>query len=192
MWNKSTTVIGVRPTSDNFTSVELYSKFYVRSFEAKNRVFEFNYEKINMFECVWCSKNDVGVCSMNNLVNLVKDFLVRYLMSVCSKPKFRCSSSIINRWTCSGLLMFEKLMFEFVRCSIKWCSTHRYFLLVLCGLFYVWWSIFQGVKLMVIKKSLLVWSHNYYTINYLLSTLHKWPLDKNNKKILGGKSSDLR
>ena len=113
MWNKSTTVIGVRPTSDNFTSVELYSKFYVRSFEAKNRVFEFNYEKINMFECVWCSKNDVGVCSMNNLVNLVKDFLVRYLMSVCSKPKFRCycSSSIINSWTRSSSCNVRKMMF---------------------------------------------------------------------------------
>ena len=33
--------------------------FEVRSFEAKNRVFEFNEKKMNMFEFVQCSKNDV-------------------------------------------------------------------------------------------------------------------------------------
>ena len=35
----------------------LGSKFDVRSFEAKNRVFEFDYQKINTFEFVRCSKN---------------------------------------------------------------------------------------------------------------------------------------
>ena len=35
------------------------SKFDVRSFEAKNRVFKFDYQKMNMFEFVRCSKNDV-------------------------------------------------------------------------------------------------------------------------------------
>ena len=71
-------------------------------------------------------KNDVRVCSMNNLVNLVKGFWVWCLMSVCSKPKFRCSSLIINRWTCSSLLNVQKMMFEFVRCSIKWCSNQSW------------------------------------------------------------------
>ena len=32
------------------------SKFDVRSFEAKNRVFEFDYHKMNTFEFVRCSK----------------------------------------------------------------------------------------------------------------------------------------
>ena len=38
--------------------------FEVRSFEAKNRVFEFNEKNMNMFEFVQCSKNDVRVRSM--------------------------------------------------------------------------------------------------------------------------------
>ena len=35
--------------------------FDVRSFEAKNRVFEFDYQQMNTFEFVRCSKNDVRV-----------------------------------------------------------------------------------------------------------------------------------
>ena len=42
----------------------LCSKFNVQLFEAKNRVFEFDYQKMNMFEFVRCSKNDVRVRSM--------------------------------------------------------------------------------------------------------------------------------
>ena len=36
----------------------------VRSFQAKHRVFGLNYQYMNMFKFVRCSKNDVGVCSM--------------------------------------------------------------------------------------------------------------------------------
>ena len=43
-----------------------------------------------------------------------------------SKPKIGCSSSITNRWTRSSSFDVRKMMFEFVRCSIKWCSTHHY------------------------------------------------------------------
>ena len=39
-------------------------KFDVRSFKAKNRVFEFDHQQMNMFEFVRCSKNDVRVGSM--------------------------------------------------------------------------------------------------------------------------------
>ena len=42
----------------------LGSKFDVRSFEAKDRVFEFNDQQMNMFEFVQCSKNDVRVHSI--------------------------------------------------------------------------------------------------------------------------------
>ena len=62
---------------------------------------------------VW--KSDVWVCLMNNRVKAV---WVWCLMSVCSKPKFRCLSSIINRWTCSSLSVVQKMMFELV-----WWST---------------------------------------------------------------------
>ena len=67
-------------------------------------------------------KNDVWVCSMNNLV---KAFWVRCLMFVLLRQKFKCSSSIINRWTRSSLFNVQKMMFKFVRCLIKWCSTHH-------------------------------------------------------------------
>ena len=54
--------------------VELSSKFNDQSFEAKNRESEFDYQKMNTFESVRCSKNDVRVCLMNDLENLVKAF----------------------------------------------------------------------------------------------------------------------
>ena len=38
--------------------------FDVRSFEAKNKVFEFDHQQTNTFEFVRCSKNDVQVRSM--------------------------------------------------------------------------------------------------------------------------------
>jgi len=40
----------------NVVKTALGSKFDVRSFEAKNRVFEFDYHKMNTFEFVRCSK----------------------------------------------------------------------------------------------------------------------------------------
>ena len=43
----------------NVVKTVLGSKFDVRSFDAKNRVFECDYHKMNMFEFVRCSKNDV-------------------------------------------------------------------------------------------------------------------------------------
>ena len=50
---------------------------------------------------------------MSNLVNLVKALL---------GSKFDCSKSKIG---CSSSFDVRKMMFEFVRCSIKWCSTHH-------------------------------------------------------------------
>ena len=44
-------------------------------FEAKNGVLEFDYKKLNMFKFVRYSKNDVRVCLMSNLVNVVKALL---------------------------------------------------------------------------------------------------------------------
>ena len=103
--------------------VELCSKFDVRSFEAKNRVFD--YQRMNTFVSIRCWKNDVRACSMNDLVNLGKGLKVQCSMSVCSKPKFRCSRLIINRWTGSSLFDDRKMMFKFVWCLIKWCLTHH-------------------------------------------------------------------
>ena len=48
----------------NVVKTVLGSKFDVRSFEAKNRVFEFDHQQMNMFEFVWCLKNDIRVRSM--------------------------------------------------------------------------------------------------------------------------------
>ena len=35
-------------------------------------MFEFDYQKMNMFKSIQCSKNDVQECSMSNSVNQVK------------------------------------------------------------------------------------------------------------------------
>ena len=42
----------------NAVKALLNSKFDVRSFEAKNRVFEFDHQQIYMFEFIQCSKNE--------------------------------------------------------------------------------------------------------------------------------------
>ena len=38
--------------------------FDVRSFEAKNRVFDYDHQYMNTFQFIQCSKNDVQICSM--------------------------------------------------------------------------------------------------------------------------------
>ena len=48
----------------NLVKALLGLMFDVRSFEAKNRVFEFDHQQTNTFEFVRCSKNDVRVRSM--------------------------------------------------------------------------------------------------------------------------------
>ena len=48
----------------NLVKALLGSKSDVQSFEAKNRVFQFDYQPINMFEFIRCLKNDVRVRSM--------------------------------------------------------------------------------------------------------------------------------
>ena len=40
----------------NVVKALLGSKFDVRSFDGKNRVFEFDYQKMNMFKSFRCSK----------------------------------------------------------------------------------------------------------------------------------------
>ena len=52
----------------NLVMDTLGSMFHVRLFEAKNRVFQFNYQKMNMFESIQCSKIDVPVCSMFDIM----------------------------------------------------------------------------------------------------------------------------
>ena len=66
------------------------SKFDVRSFEAKNRVFEFNHQQMNTFEFVRCS-SQFGECFCKSSKSLLGSMFVR------SKPKIGCSSSIPNK-----------------------------------------------------------------------------------------------
>ena len=54
----------VRCNLVNLVKAPLSSKLDVRSFKAKNRVFEFDDQQMNMFKFVRCSKNDVRVRSM--------------------------------------------------------------------------------------------------------------------------------
>ena len=66
-------------------------EFDVRLFEAKNRVFEFDYQKMNMFEFVQCSKIGLRVRSMFDKMvfytSLVFDLLLAFVylpqMSFC-------------------------------------------------------------------------------------------------------------
>ena len=82
----------------------------------------------NLFD-VW--KNDVQVSLMNNLLNLVKAFYVWCSMSVHSKQKFRCSSSITKRLTRSNLFDVWKndvqvslmnYLSNLVKAFYVWCS----------------------------------------------------------------------
>ena len=69
-------------------------------------------------------KDDVRVNLKSNLENLVKALLGS--MFVRSKPKIGGSSLIANRWKRWSSFNVRKLMFEFVRSSLNWCSTHHY------------------------------------------------------------------
>ena len=71
-----------------------------------------------------------------------------------SKPKIGCSSSIINKWTCLSSFDVRKMMFEFDRCSIKWCSTHHY--------------ISSMPKLIYSHFSVLTCYNQYVSRNYVL------------------------
>ena len=59
--------------------------FDVRSFEAKIQVFEFDHQRINTFEFVRCSKNDVRVRSMFDKMVFDPSLLIRKLQSSCWK-----------------------------------------------------------------------------------------------------------
>ena len=61
-------------------------------------------------------KNNVWVCSLCNLSNLVKA-LLDSMSNVCS---FEANNKVF-------VFYHQQMhMLEFVRCSIKWCSTHYY------------------------------------------------------------------
>ena len=95
---------------------KLSSKFYVLLFEAKNGCSSLITKRLTRSSSFDVWKTNVWVCSISNLVNLVKVLL--NLKFDHLKPKVGCSSSITNRWTRSSLFNVGKLMFEFDRCSI--------------------------------------------------------------------------
>ena len=70
------------------------------------------------------------------------------------KPKIGCLSLITSSWTPSRLFDVHKWCFDFVRCLIKWCSTHH------------WWTmliietknwIVPSTKKIFLWKCLLFW-----------------------------------
>ena len=76
---------------------ELGSKFDVRSFKAKNRVFEFDHQQMNMFEFVRCSKNDVRVRSMFDKMVFdpsLKNTLFEYVFALSYKVCLQILQSI--------------------------------------------------------------------------------------------------
>ena len=81
-----------------FTTFE----FDVRSFEAKNRVFEFDYQKMNTFESVQCQKIDVWV-------HLMFDKM-RFDTSLKSGRSIKEEEDWFQRWiTCFAMIRFIPL-----------------------------------------------------------------------------------
>ena len=60
---------------NSIVMVKICSKFDVRLFKAKNRVFEFNCYRRTSSSLFDVQKNRVQVCSMSNFVDLVKALL---------------------------------------------------------------------------------------------------------------------
>ena len=104
--------------------------------------------------------------------------------------KQKCSMSVRNstdlRWTCSSPFIVRKLMFESVRCSIKWCSTHHYLKLnitfhidhyELCTLLAkqvsVFWVIFQHDWDCLIKSK-VYFCFLYFLMHTLLNCYQKY------------------
>ena len=103
--------------------VEQCWKFDVRSFEGKNRVFEFDFQWMNTFEFVRCSKNDVRVRSMfdkmvfdpsleNGVFELACQTTNKLESAWCSYNQF---SSMFNKWL-KGSVLFGSM---FKVCSFK-------------------------------------------------------------------------
>ena len=115
-------------------------------------------------------------------------------MSVHLKPKFRCSSSIINRWT---QLIQVRSVFE-KWCSMKWYLTHHYyneflFHSIFCKFLYLvhlkgfflqrsknkhsiyvfWWrllSSYATAKANLSNQESTWWIHNKYLISIFSET----------------------
>ena len=85
----------------NVVKALLGSKFDVRSFEAKNRVFEFDYQQMNTFEFVRCSKNDVRVRSMFDKLVFDPSLIFRYQKEQLSSLRLIALIDSLN-----GLLKF--------------------------------------------------------------------------------------
>ena len=71
-------------------------------------------------------------CWMSNFVNLVKAQLGLMFDVQCqffrsqAKNRVFCSGQITSRRTSLNSFYVKKIVFKFLRCSIKWCLTHHY------------------------------------------------------------------
>ena len=93
---------------------------YVWSFKSKNRVFEINWH-LSLFDV---QKNDVQICSISDLVNLI----IALFGLICDVHSLKAKSRIFefaidkHIWVCFNV---QNMMFEFGRYLIKWCWTHH-------------------------------------------------------------------
>ena len=98
----------------NLVKSLLGSMFDVHLFQAKNRVFEFHYQFL------WCSSQ------FDEWFSKFSESPIRFdVRSFVAKIFVWCSSSIPNRWISLSSFNVCKMMFEFVQCLIKCCSTHH-------------------------------------------------------------------
>ena len=84
----------------NVVKALLGLKFDVWSFEAKNRVFEFDHQQMNTFEFVRCSKNDVRVRSMFDKMVFDPSLLLRHIVTILDFRVnfYNCGHSIFSMW----------------------------------------------------------------------------------------------
>ena len=111
----------------NVVKALLGSKFDVRSFEAKSRVFEFDHQLMNMFEFVRCSKNDVRVRSMFDPTLALNYSWIKALEGVCKGFHiveyfwgYKKNSSWRSGWekkVCLAFILPTKLVFTFIQPS---------------------------------------------------------------------------
>ena len=106
--------------------------FDIRSFEAKNKLFEFDHQQMNMFEFVRCSKNDVRVRSITRISSVCT--VLAILGDFTPKLKFLIQQSLskLNSKYCSlfGMKFKQKLEVLWVNFMAQWrmlCNFSSFF-----------------------------------------------------------------
>ena len=117
-----------------FLSTGVKGKLDVSSFKAKNRVFEFDYQKMNTFESIWCSKKWSSNLFNEWFSKCGEDLLVS-MLDVCS---FEANNQVLvaeHVWVRS---MFKNKVLKNLYCQLKWIVFNICALNPRCSTFFKW------------------------------------------------------